>query len=446
MEIRGNVGGLLDAVYPAVNTATKNCSPDNPWNGQLCIIAKFNELVIVANGGNAAVKISFDKDSGLEQLGYTCLKEGSILIKAEDFYESLKSYPRAKYVTITFGGMVAIENETAGSAHIPHSVVSMEIPVPYCRRFKKYTVNRKVFLDGLRAVLFAAGQFTTQYYYMCISVEISKNRIRFTAGSGARFVVMEFSGKGISKGKKSTPILFPVKNISNITTILSKATSDKITIKETQPSEHETIVPQIVIGYDNVNLVLMGMDTSASKSGSDEPFEYPPVDNIIGYDYPYKISSDLEDWKYVAKGIESTNTEEYNSQNDILCSVVTAHLDPGYFEVATSTSCRSSRSVPFNFETFITGGVPEESQSPWFCCKSLYLTEIVSKGSKHKKVTLEFGDRNQLDNNSDGRRRPVVVRYPEKVSKLGIKENFCMFFATSKKEAGTQKNGLNKIE
>ena len=418
MEFRANVGKLLKILYAFVNIASKNCDNDNSWSQKLSIEAKSDVLIFTANGGTAAIQVKI-KGLTLKELGYTCIKEGSVLTIARDFYDAVISFPLAKYINIQHGDRITLENETYGNVQMPQASIPMDFPrihIKNKKNTKAFKINRKLFIEGLRSVLFASGNFETQSYYMCIYVDISKDRIRFVAGSGARFCGKDFEKKGLTKVKKTFSILIPHFNIRNIIAVLSKSKSDKISISEVTSTWHTLKTPTLLIEYENTRL-LIDLTFTEGKN-------YPNMDSIIKLDRPNKISFEMSKWKDVASGIGATNTKKVQMNMSLIFSDVTAHYDEEYFEIVTETNCRSIRSVPFKHIICHR----DSDEAPHFCCNSLYLCEIVYYFSNYNEAVLEF--EGQIEGKGG---KPVLVRFPE-VIKQGIKEQCYMFFATAKEK------------
>ena len=146
MEIRTNVGQLLKVLFPAINIATKNFDSDFIWSESLCITAKPDELSIKANGGTAAINIIIKEDR-LKEVGYTCIEEGSILVKTEGFFKIIKSFPPAKYITLKYVGNLLIKHETFGESLTIQHAMQMDFPYPIGNNSKLVKIKRKIFVD-----------------------------------------------------------------------------------------------------------------------------------------------------------------------------------------------------------------------------------------------------------------------------------------------------------
>ncbi|KKL82865.1 hypothetical protein LCGC14_1980480 [marine sediment metagenome] len=426
MKFTVNAGVFAESLLPNIEVATKNIEKDFYGAEKITFHAEKDKLTAFSHGGKMALILSISNDT-VNELSYDCKGEGKATILAINFDKTLKAIPPSAKLDVdatTSKMILSYIDATTKDKHKERQTIVFEDeevkPPVLAKKFKQEVkINREMFIGGLNKVKFAIGWAQTMPYYMVELFEIEEGKARFAAGTGARFAVLDIEGKCIEGLKEKQTFYFPKDSIDNMIKVLSTSSSTDVSIKYAPSNSKSQKTPdQIIIDFEEgKNLILLGLDSSIN---------YPALDNVINFDYPHRISSELDDWKYVVAGIDATYSPDIKAENDIHNTDVTARFDKEYFLVETRSKMEAERTVKFGdiVETSDTG------DSPSFRCGTNYLKEIYDAGGKIGKIIIQFEDKS-----NDGKKlRPVFVEFQEKENdSKGTTEKFKMFFAVSKR-------------
>ena len=418
MELSINAEKLVKDLSPAINIATKHTDKYFENSGLVCLKTTSKKTTVIAHCGTAATEIPIHANS------YSGMKKGSFAVNAIDFEKSLSSFPACEEIILSIKDndlKISKASNTDEYNIIPISQMEIKFPNVDKKFQKRLTVNRDIFVKGLKKVKSAMGKFETQSYYMCLQLKASKSELRFVAGSGARFSVDDFNGDHITNVSESVSVILPWYNIPNIIKILTGSDSEHITIKEAE--EALGTPAQIIIEFDKNRVMLLGVDAS---------IDYPDVDAILNLDYPCQVSVDTEDWKSAMKAIVSTNTQKVKRERDVHAVKITADPKRGHFILEAKTDATAVRTVPFTLYHAGSDVSTNEIASRWFSVNSTYLEEMATKAGKAKEMTIAFEGISTTADTTEKKLKPVLVRYPHTLDKSGVSENHCMFFACSK--------------
>jgi len=408
-----NAGQFAKCLRSVVDVATKGTSKDWEYVNNITLRAMKDEVVAIAHGGTASIIASIS-DKYYDNLGYSCETDGITTVNANDLMKALNAYALSgKAIISASANEFKVILESDADQFNTMSVIKQDVkpPVLATKFDTEITVNRETFMDGIAKVQFAMGVEETKPYYKCILFEAKDNKsLRFAAGSGARFAVVDVDGDNIVKANDEK-IIFPDLNIANIVKALSFDTSENITIKFAAANVDNNSPDQIVIQYSGITMAILGIDTS---------IKYNDVNKVMSYSYPNIVKTDLQDWVLATASIEATYTEDSKASTDIFNTDIKPNFKDGYFEAETSTKAKAKRKIKFT-KVVADGKVAD----PTFRCNSQYLCELV-KQSDYKQGEVEF--------NFEDKARPIVVKFPTRTNEIKkTEENFLIFFATSKR-------------
>lgn len=413
MKFKVNVGQFVKSLKPVVDIATKSVTKDWELSNMMTIKASQDGITGIAHGGSASIVVPIS-DKNCSNLNYSCIEEGSSTVSAITFMNQVIALNQAEDIIVTGNQnnfVMALESDSDISETIP--VFGTEVkPHPIAKKFEKTVkVNREAFITGIGKVQFAIGDEITKPYYKCLLFEtVSNTKIRFAAGSGARFAVDEIEGKNIIEldNGELVSFIFPDTNIPNISRILDYASGADIVVKQAKASDDNQ--DQIVIEYDGNTLILQGIDTS---------IKFAEVHKVLDFNYSNKVTSDISQWALSANGIDGTLKAE-KSNKQYRNTDVTADLKNMVFFVVAETTVKT-KSKP-KISGIIAKG---DENDPSFRCSSKFVIEIV------RNATISAGD---VEIHFEDKNRPVVFRYPRIVnSTKDTTEDFSIFFATLKK-------------
>ena len=286
MKFQVNVKNFIKAIEPVVYLANHISNEKFTDNCLIALQSSPNEIIASAYIGSAAIKASIlEKD--YYNLQYFCYEEGTTTVNATDFMNSLASFaPTDSVIISTSDGGLIIADETNEDDYQALCINDdLSFPEIATKFSKSMSIDRKILIDGLKSVAFAMGAVTKEHY-RTLFIEASKNNVRFAAGTGARFAVKDYHGKGIVEGKAG--IVLPRYDIFNLISILSKSSANKIQIKESEPDKDFFILDQVLVEFNETSIILFQVDSSVI---------YPNVSSVIDDDYKNRASAKLSGWK-----------------------------------------------------------------------------------------------------------------------------------------------------
>lgn len=302
MKFKINTEQFLKFITPAAEIALKNIRKEKPrevfyYAKSITLEATADALHIIAYGGTASIIVTVNKDDG-----YIPGVTGVATIRALELQSALNAFTLSDNLFVTtedYQMKIALDSDRQIFISLPTSQDHIRVPNIPKKFGQKATVDREYFVKGLEKIKHAPALEDKMYSYMCVLFESSKKIIRFSAGTGGRFAVIEYESNSKKISSTDMKIIFPKTNITNIISIFKKATYPTITIKPVGVVSKKLIPEQIVLETANIVLCIYGVEVFT---------KYPDLFKIINFDYSYKISTRLKDWKYVGEAITASNT------------------------------------------------------------------------------------------------------------------------------------------
>lgn len=418
-----NTKTFLKHVTLAADIAIKNTEKYHSNAGMINISAWPKILQIDAFGGSASITVKVRESDGYE---YEDM--GQVCIKAKQLISDLKSFLHQEKLDVYIkDGKLKLS---------PPSDIYNYLKIPICSNYmhcpespeeyeQELTVDREYFVKGLKQVQYAPDTEEILYNYMCIFVESYHNTLKFTAGDGSRFAVIEYIGnnKVISSG--DAKMFFPNTNTSNIISAFDKADSSTLCIKTSAGNPIENIPEQYTLETDNVVVRIYG---------TEHFIKYPDVDKTVNYNYTYQIPTNFQDWKYVAEAIAAS---KHSLIENIHNTKIMTDLEHGHFDIQTNTLMGMNRKVYFEPEACVISDSQENSDKPWFRCNAYFLIEMAKKNKKKETIIFNFEDQAKLDGLSVEEKRkimkPVLLKFPDEIDKCGVTETSLILFSISTK-------------
>ena len=430
MKFKISAKQFVKYITPAAEIALKNVKKleidgrktDSRNANRISIDATPEELIINAHGGSAIIEIKLKRCDG-----YVFVEEGGITVRAKELVPVLKSFRQFDDLFISVEEWhlkVALESDKDNCILVPG--LSELLPHPAIpKKYKQQViVDKTYFVEGLEKVAYAQAFEKKMYSYMCVLFESSDNKIRFSAGSGGRFAVVEYDSDTKKITSNEMKVIFPKPRVSNIINIFKKTACS--TIKITAYDSKGSIPDQIVFETDNIVVSIYDLESFT---------KYPDLSKIINYNRSYQISTRLKDWEYIAKAITASKPKYKENIHNIKA---TADFLNEHFDIETDSDLRINKRVYFAQETYVTDPNKEKNYKPWFCANSLYLEEITNKSWKKNEVVIfNFNCQSKLDLIPDDKSKqmePILLKFPEKTNKDGVREKAFVLFTVSSKE------------
>jgi hypothetical protein len=427
MKFRINTNQFVKAVAPAADVALKNVFKDKNnsmffYAYILTIEASSTVLNIRAFGGLTSIAVKVHDTEG-----YVCEESGAVTVKAKDLADALKAFsPTANLSVCGDDYQLAISLESDPKVLVELTTIDKTIKCPRLPKtfIQEATVDRAIFLRGIKKVAWAMTNEPKMLAYMCTLFECWTSRMRFYAGSGGRFVRFDIIDCQATIAGKNVRTLFPKQNIGNMIRAFDSSTSSTVKIRIAKQNSILRVHEQIVIENDNIVMGLYGTEVFT---------KYPNLDNKLNYDYAYKISTRSKDWIDVARAIHATRPGHDSSIHN---TRITADIMHGRFNIRTKTKKRLKRKVDFVLGGIVADTSRDKAYQPWFVCNSDYIEDIAHKGYKNGIVTINFDDQAKLDHvpkDKPKQMKPVLITYPERANKDGTTEKYAVLFMISTK-------------
>tara|TARA_Y100000310_G_scaffold311548_1_gene357919 strand:- start:9922 stop:11217 length:1296 start_codon:yes stop_codon:yes gene_type:complete len=430
MEFRVQAESFKEGLSPAISVASKDIDRDFDDGGKVTLDVTEDKIIASSHGGGAQV-VSEISDDTYPDLDYKCVSKGNVTLDVDEFVKALDSFSAKDVITISDTDGLTIQRTREVVTAKTKKKIKEEQAIPLQTDEDKVllteipddfdvevTVNKDVFLKGMDKVNFAIGFEDSRPDFNCQPMIVSKKKLRFVAGTGARFAVMDFEGKGLSnllQIDSPVTILFPKHNISNLLSLLSKSDEESIVIK--QSSNKLDFADQIVVEFGGHQFVFLKINPTV---------KYPQVDKIVKKDYSYKVTTSLLEWKDGIAGIVATNTLAYQQDSPRHNAEIESNFNDGLFHVTSKTNAKADRYVTFS-EIISQNG--EETDNVGFRCNSRYLGEMLKKGDSSDDIDVSF--ENQFKD-EDAECPPVLVNYPSKENEnLNITDTFHFFFSVA---------------
>lgn len=419
MKFQSQVAGLIAVIKPMHTVATKGIIKDHPLAGLLTFNAS-DSLCIIADGGH--VNGINTIDSASNSIDYKCMQKGSVTISANDLISALSSFVSNDVVEIETkdaenGSEVIIRSCTDADEMQTLPILNTECVFNNTQQKKSIEnsikLNRNLFIQYANKVSFAHGdqqQFKQFTYWIMRSFD--NDSLRFVAGTGQIFAVVDLEGKNISSCSKNISVLFPNVQTQTLLSVLGDAKSDAIII--------ETHDNYIFVDAQNIKLKISNLDPSV---------KWPDENKFLQRNSKISFTTKVGNWKNAVKGINATNNDDFRKQNKIHHCSLSIDLKKKVIQAKTTDSTlKSNRKIPIE-----DIGTDENINEMQIRCVSSYFNDIVNKASDNENLQFEMLDA----------ANPIVVRYYadsvvgdyrnfKKDSDNGIAERYSVFFAIAR--------------
>lgn len=423
MNFSVKVSGFKNAISNIVDVSIKDAIKDSP--GEDKIILSPDKQYISASAFNGRIAISEDlSDINNDDLCYRFNDPGEIIVNSKDILRVLDSFEPKEIVVFETNSstselIIKKESDSDQYQTLPCYSQTITFPKSASKFDKEVEIRKDILLAGIDRVFFAVGFEADREQYLYWVMRTYKEGVRFAAGTGSIFSVVNFDGADIiTSNPETTKILFPKAHTSVVHKILSAMTCEKIKIKQslsTDPSPY-----QIVIEAGTVVMTLVGM--SPNISWVDE-------NRFLDMKYDSKMVVDISDFGWASRGVMATFNEEMSKSNRISKSIIEVNPVKSLITVETKDLMKALRKVNIK-DYFSSDGQNKEHK---ITCSSTYLSNMTKFSSKTKNVQIEMFH--------DDINKPVLIRYyaNDKVSDAddiknqnnmaGVTEKLNMFFA-----------------
>lgn len=260
MKFKVKVKEFLEGLEPAFTVATKGVRRDYPLATLVTIVAEKKKITVLADGGRMTISNEIS-DLTCGDVGfYECLSGGTCTVRTSELRATLSSFSLSDEIMIETRAYAENKaDKDADAADGDDKVVAdaavesgQELlftllsdteqyqTVPCLRSHIQtpqavtdfmetqkpddaFQMRREIFFYAASKVLFAQGFEEHREKYMYWVIRAEKEQVRFAAGSGARFAILDIDGKDITNVSKQTNLLIPNEQSAALLEIISKA-------------------------------------------------------------------------------------------------------------------------------------------------------------------------------------------------------------------------------
>lgn len=422
MKFKAQVGGLMAGMKPMITIASKG--KDCPTAGFITLNSFHDRLEVVANGGFVSGSNTISNTS--YNIDFSCENEGSVTIKASDLYNAMASFSNTDNIYFELfsqdggGQEVIITSQTDKDEFQTIAVAKSENTCMFidCDNDDNEKVNmnirKDIFFSYANKILFAhgdgEGEKQKAFNYWILR-SYGKTGLRFVAGTGTFFAVVEVEGENLTDNTEKNSIYFPNSQTAAILSILNDLNSNNISISSQK------------------SYILMECGSAKiSIYACDPEVKWPDENLFLNRSSKFNITTKAGNWRNAVKGITATNNEEAKTQDKVHNCYLNIDFDKKFIQTKTDTTLKSVRKI-----TIEDVGTNEEQKEIKINCVSKYLSHVLSKSQDEEYLQFEIEDSS----------KPVIIRYYaskdigdyrsfKKPKGEGISERYSVFFATMK--------------
>ena len=412
---------FLKSIIPVTDVATKAVFKDLASVGKISIKTIVDQVEAVAFGGRLGIKADVSNKT-VNDLSLKILEEGEVIVSAVDLSNVLSSFMPQDLITFELSKKgkqsevsIYASNDNEEFQTLPCYDVQIDLPKASKKVNQQVKIDKKAFLKGLNKVFFAIGYEETKPQYLYWAMKVSKEKVRFSAGDGGRWAVLDMTGKDFIDytDSKEIEFLFMKEHTQVFSKVLDASNVDDLTIKQYAKTSGSFSVFLEASPYE---IILVGMDPS--MVGVDESV-------FLDRDYKHRILVNIADLEYASRGIYATFNEQCRKLNKEHKVKVSFDFKKKKAVLKANYSMSSSRKV-----TLVD--CDSADNDCWFIAVSPYLREITGHAQNSETIQME----------TSGPKTPVLVRFfagnkvtdkdtiKFKDDALDISEQFSTFFAT----------------
>lgn len=419
---------FVDGILAAIDVASKGTVKGFFGVDKIGVEAAKDEIVVSAFGGQLGLttKLSNATDTSLD---YKFETAGSTTVSAKDLLTILRSFSPTEKVIVELKTekitgdarelSVSMEADAEQFQTVPCFHAQIQVPIKTDKYAKELKIDKGVFVAGIEKVMYATGFETDRPEFLAVVLKASKEKLRFSAGTGARHVIYEIEGKNIVDATSEISIFMPKNHMSAMIKSIKGARGESVVIKETtkSPSEKD-VVFHISVECGILDFILVGLDPSN---------KWPDESKVLGLDYPCKMTIQAGELALASKGTAATFNEQVKQEERAHKAIVEIDVAKKVVVVKTKEYMKSARKVLLK-DIVDTSGNNNIS----FACISSYLAELSERADKNEYIQMEMIEA----------KKPIVVYFyaAEKVSDgstlknvnkaKGYSEKFITFFGT----------------
>ena len=460
MKFRIKVGEFLNGLEPAFSVATKGTVANFPLIDLVTVEALDGCLNIYACGGRMSIASQVSKNTH-EDPRYDCQTEGRFTVRVSHIKSILASFEINHEVWVemrsyqtdkkddTDAASDDSDGEGTGEAQqltgteVVVTLVTDEEQFQTIPCFRDYIsmpqyvldffddknktkdafeVQRDLFVYASNKILFAKGFEEGNEAYTYWVIRAKKNSLRFVAGTGPRFAVLDVDGENISNAKSAKNLLIPNDQTQPLLDVISKASynNEKIYFYQTDK--------WLIISCSTFKIAICNYHADV---------KWPDENIILNRKNSLVFTTKIADWSHAVLGINATWHKDIKQMHDIHYATMDINFKKGELAAKTDGIMRANRKIPIK-NNKVDDSDLSKSGNVVFTCVSQYIGEAIKNGAADEYIQVEVASpkspiifRYHADSNGDIKSPDVLTRKNEIYD---ISERFSIFFAATKKQ------------
>jgi DNA polymerase III sliding clamp (beta) subunit (PCNA family) len=412
MLFKAKLSAIFSHIHNISDISIKCINKNYENFGKIKLLVKKDSVSFFSNNGRVALKISIDLTTLDDINSIKIINEGEITLMSHDLIKVFNSFTPNQELIFELKGndFYVIKADDIEEFQVIQTLNdNLTYPTLSSSFIKSAELERMIFCNGIKKVLFAAGFEESKKELTYWVLRIAEDKLRFLAGSGGRFAAYDLEGKDLIKSNPNTfNFLFPKDYTDMFVRILDKLEDKNCLIKQSDPKSSSF---QMTISCGNYEFILSNMIPN---------LKWPDENVIFKLDYPYKIVSKLENWDLAIKGVLATFKDSDKKDGKPHIVNVGFDFNKKYMKLDVSGSMKSNRKIDI-----LDYQKPDDLFT--FKCCSLFLSEIANQSSGQVQIHGISGS------------KPIVIYFyannsvddPINLKRLfgNIEERFVIFIA-----------------
>ena len=416
MKFKAHVAGFVELIRPLYTATTKSVMDNYANSGTITFVLNANSLEMIVDCGFINAKNTINVDDNIINLSIE--KHGTTTVNVTDLMNALQSFTDCVSVTLEDSDnanefIITNTDDKQEFQSLPKEQVVNKYEFDVSKQKKSHVrMNKKIFHTYVKkiAVAFSQQSYHKQYNYWVMRT-CKNNELRFTAGTGSFFAVVDINNLGANLVSAKGDILFPIKQTPAVLDILDKSQAEMLDI-----TLHDDFI-FLVCG--NLQLRLL----------TDTSIQYPNEAKLLEVDSAYKFTTQAAKWQNAILGINATFDDNFRRQNRMhLCKLEIDTESKVIHAQTTETVAKSHRKIPMN-----EVATDAETKTINFTSCSKYFHDAIKIASNAEYLQFELSGEDDI----------MKIRYYAgefvgdhlsfmKTDSLGVNERMTVFFGPAK--------------
>lgn len=418
MKFKAHVAGLVETIKPMFVATTKSVMDNYANSGTITFELDNDGLNLIVDCGyiNAISNIGTNNNT----IDLVSIEHGTATVNVTDLMNALSSFTSCTSVMIEDNGgddsnafVISNNDDKQEFQSLPKEQIQNKYEYEQIKQKNaNISLNKSIFCKYAKkiSVAFTQQEYHKQYNYWMLRTCKNKE-LRFTAGTGSFFALVDLSNLGSNLSSAKGDILFPIKQTTAVLDILDKLHADTMDIVLAENF--------IFITCGNLRMRLL----------TDTNMQYPNENRLIELESAYKFTTKAERWQDAIKGINATFDSSFKRQNRMHLCKLEMDFDKKIIHAQTTeTVSKSHRKIQMS-----EVATNEEQRGLSFTSCSKFFDDAIKMASKDEYIQCELSGEDDI----------LKIRYYAgefvgdplsftKTDSLGIHERMTVFFCPAR--------------